>query len=57
MSRSASSFTRKVAGHIRGFASIVVHSNRCAAAVEAGRRPDPRSLKALGIDPASFDRF
>ncbi|MEH6718750.1 MAG: hypothetical protein V7704_07710 [Aurantimonas endophytica] len=57
MSRSASSFTRKVAGHIRGFATIVVHSNRCAAAVEAGRRPDPRSLKALGIDPASFDRF
>ncbi|WP_203566158.1 hypothetical protein [Aurantimonas aggregata] len=56
MSQSTS-FTSRVAGQIRGFASLLVHSNRCAAAVEAGRRPDPRSLKALGIDPTSFDRF
>ncbi|HEX2020965.1 MAG TPA: hypothetical protein VGO17_18690 [Aurantimonas sp.] len=48
---------RNFAGRIRGFASIVVHSGRCASALEAGRRPDPRSLRVLGIDPAHFDRF
>lgn len=57
MSQHARSFTGKLAGRIRGFASVVMHSGRCASAVEAGRRPDPRSLRALGIDPASFDRF
>ena len=51
---SQPSFAGRFASRVRGFASIMVHSNRCAAAVEAGRRPDPRSLRALGIDPAHF---
>ena len=57
MSQPTRSFTSRVAGQIRGLASVMVHSGRCASAIEAGRRPDPRSLRALGIDPASFDRF
>lgn len=49
--------TRNFTGRIRNFASIVMHSGRCASAIEHGRRPDLRSLQVLGIDPARFDRF
>lgn len=49
--------TRNFAGRIRNFASIVMHSGRCASAIEHGRRPDARSMQVLGINPAHFDRF
>jgi hypothetical protein len=39
---------------ISSFFSILGAARSCAAALEAGRKPDPRHLQRLGIDPRSF---
>ncbi|MBP0616887.1 hypothetical protein [Jiella mangrovi] len=32
-------------------------ARECASAIDAGRRPPERSLRALGINPRSFDHI
>jgi hypothetical protein len=39
------------------FFTIVGAAGRAAAATDAGRRPDAKTLRTLDIDPAQFDRI
>lgn len=45
----ATAADRDGVGAIRGFFDIAGAAIRTASAVESGRRPDPRDLKALGM--------
>jgi hypothetical protein len=39
------------------FLTIIGAAGRAAAATDAGRRPDAKTLRTLDIDPAQFDKI
>lgn len=49
--------SRSLRAGVRSFMTVFNGARECAAAVEAGRKPSASAIKALGLDPHSFDSY